>query len=69
MNTSRTKNAAEAAIIFLAKMRHGLLEHRRNVEILRETIEPILGLHWNRSLICAVGADKFNDLLSIAKSS
>ena len=55
MNTVATKNTAEEAIIVLAKMRPGLLEHRRNVKRLRQTIGPILGFHWNRSLICAVG--------------
>ena len=69
MNTVATKNTDWAAIIVLAKMRPVLLEHRRNVKRLMQTVEPILGFHWNRSLICDVGADKFNDLLSIAKSS
>ena len=50
-------------------MRHELLEYRANIRKLRETIEPLLGFQWNRSLLCAVGAGKFNDLLSIVKSS
>ena len=69
INSVATKNTAEAASIVLAKMRPGLLEYRRNVRRLREVIEPIMGFHWNRSLICAVWADKFNDLVSIIKSS
>ena len=68
MNTVATKNTDEAALISLAEMRHELLEYRRNVKRLRDVIEPILGFRWNMSLICAVGADKFNDLLSIVKS-
>ena len=69
MNTVTTKNTAEATLIVLAKMRPGLLEYRGNVKRLREVIEPIMGVRWYRSLICAVGADKFNDLMSIIKSS
>ena len=69
MNTVTTKNTAEATLIVLAKMRPGLLEYRGNVKRLREVIEPIMGFHWDRSIICAVGADKFNDLMSIIKSS
>ena len=68
MNTVATKNTSEAALIVLAQMRHELLEYRRNVKRLREVIEPIMGVRWYRSLICAVGADKFNDLMSIIKS-
>ena len=63
------KNTAEAATIVLVKMRHGLLEYRRNIKRLRETIGPLLGFRWDRSLLCAVGAEKFNDSLSIVKSS
>ena len=40
-----------------------------NAKKLRIILELLMGFRWNRSLICAVGSDKFNDLLSIVKSS
>ena len=65
MHTFATKNTSEADFIVLSKMRPDRLEYRRNVKKLREVIEPLMGFRWDRSLIVASGADKFNDLLSI----
>ena len=68
MNSVTIKNTAQAATTVLVKMRPELLEYRRNIKRLRETIESLLVFHWDRSLLCAVGTEKFNDLLSIIKS-
>lgn len=69
MNTVATTNTSEGAVIVLAKMRPGILEYRRNFKRLGDVIDPIMGFYWDRSLICAVGAVEFNDLLQIIKSS
>ena len=69
MNTFATKNRDWAVLIALGQIWPRLLQNRRNVERLREVTDPLMGLRWYTSHICAVGTDKFNDLLPIAKSS
>ena len=66
---NRNQKHRWAVLIVLDPIRHQLLEHRRHVGRLREVLEPLMGFRWDRSLICAAWADKFNDLLSIIKSS
>ena len=68
MNTVATKNKDGAVWIVLAHVRPHLLEYRWDVERLREVSAPLMGFRWGRSLICAAGADKFNDVIAIIRS-
>ena len=59
MNLVTTERTAKAVIAILENIRPQILRYKENVVKLREVLEPILGFRWNRTLICAVGAEKF----------
>ena len=69
MNIGTTEGTAKAAITIIENIRPRILRYREDVVKLREVLEPVLGFHRDRALICEVGEGEFNDILSRIKAS